>query len=135
MSYNGYLIKVGTYTIPHEYIIYESYKVTRSVQDLDSFRDANGVLHRNALTHVIYKAEFQLRSMTNTEYDGIMNNIRTQFTDALERKASVDSFIPETGGYTGAVDMYMPDPEVTIQQILDANTLKYKEITMKFIGY
>lgn len=135
MAYNGYLIKVGGYTIPIQYIIYDSYKPIRSIQDLDSYRDANGLLHRNALSHELFKVEFQLRSMTNIEFDAIMNNIRAQFTTAQERKANVDCYIAETGTYTGAIPMYMPDVEVTIQQVLKNNVLKYEPITLKFIGY
>lgn len=135
MGFNTYLLKIGDYTFPTEYITFNTFKPIRGVQDLDSYRDANGVLHRNALSHEIYKVEFQSRSMTNKEYDIIMDNIRSRYTNAQERKAQVDMFIPETGQYTGLINAYIPDPEITIQKIIDDTTLKYEPVTFKFIGY
>ena len=135
MAFSGYLLKIGDYTFPTRQIAYRTFKPIRGVQDLDSYRDANGVLHRNALEHEIYKVEFQTRAMTNKEYDSIMNNIRSRYTNAQERKLQVDMYIPETGQYTGLINAYIPDPEVTIMEIIDDTTLKYEPITFKFIGY
>lgn len=135
MAYSGYLIKIGNYEFPKEYIMYDTYKVIRSVQDLDSYRDSNGVLHRNALSHNLYKVEFQTRVLTNTEYNSIMDNIRSRYTNATERRVSADVFVPETNSYTGSINMYMPDPEIQIIQELSSSLLKYNNVTFKFIGY
>ena len=133
MAYSNYLIKVGNYSFPNEYIMFKTYKASYKVQDLDPYRDGNGVLHRNALSHVPPTCSFQVRPLTNTEYDTIMGSIRSNFTNARERKASVSVFIPELGDYVTS-DMYMPDPEITIlgQQ---GTALKYDAITFEFIGY
>jgi hypothetical protein len=133
MAYNGYLVKVGDYTFPNEYIMMKTYKASYKVQDLDPYRDGNGVLHRNALAHTPPTCSFQIRPLTNTEYDSIMGSIRSNYTNSKERKASVSIFMPELGEYVLS-DMYMPDPEITIigQR---GNTLKYDAITFEFIGY
>ena len=136
MGYNGFLVKVGTYTIPMEYVTWESYKGTLGIQDLDSYRDGNGVLHRNALDYAIPKVELQLReNITNHEFDEIMSNIRSQYTSSVERKASVRCFIPEIGDYIEYTDMYLPDIEVTIKGQVDATTLKYKSVRLAWIAY
>ena len=116
MAYAGYLIKIGDYEFPKQFIVYDSYKVIRSIQDIDSYRDANGVLHRNALPHNIYKVEFKTRQMTSDEYDVIMNNIRTRYVNQYERKVKISIYVPETGQYEIDADAYMPDPEVQIIQ-------------------
>lgn len=135
MAYSGYLLKVGTYTFPMRGIILKSYKVSWKIQDLDPYRDANGVLHRNALSHIPAKIEFEMGvGLTNTEYDDIMNNIRSQYTIASERKASITAFIPELGDYI-TQDMYMPDPEITIIRQESSSTLIYDTIRFAFIGY
>lgn len=135
MAYNGYLVKVGNYIFPSNYIIMKTYKASYKIQDLDPYRDANGVLHRNALQHVPPTCEFQVKyGLTNSEYDVIMNNIRANFTKPQERKAVVSVFVPELGGYVES-DMYMPDPEITIVRQEDSSTLIYDTITFKFIGY
>ena len=136
MAYNGFLIKIGTYTFPMEYIAYESYKGTLGIQDLDSYRDGNGVLHRNALDYAIPKVEFTLReNILSTEFDVIMNNIRSQYTNGVERKGLVRCFIPEIGDYIEYTDMYMPDIEVQIKEQVNPTTLKYKPVRFAWIAY
>ena len=136
MGYNGYIVKVGSYTFPMEYVSWESFKGTLGIQDLDSFRDGNGVLHRNVLDYAIPKVEFQLReNITNKEFDVIMNNIRSQYSNAIERKSLVTMYIPEIGGYIEYADMYMPDIEVQIKCQIDPTTLKYKSVRFAWIAY
>ena len=140
MAFSGYLLKINgvsggsAYTFPHEYISFESYKVVRGIQDLDSYRDGLGKLHRNALSHKIVKIEFQLReNVKASEFDAIMKGISDRYTVAAERKVSVSCFVPETATYQ-TCDMYLPDPEVTIKKI-EGNDLIYKSIRFAFIEY
>lgn len=135
MAYNGYLLKIGDYEFPKEWIQYETFKVVKGIQDLDSYRDANGVLHRNVLSHQIVKVEFQVReNMNSTTYDSIMTNIQSRYIIAAERKCQMDCYIPETASYSGLTNVYMPDPEVVIKKI-EGNELIYKSIRFAFIGY
>lgn len=135
MAYNGYLIRIGNYEFPSRYIVFKTYKAAYNVQDLDPYRDGNGVLHRNALAHIPPTCEFQLRSgMTNLRFDEIMNNLRANYTIPLERKANVSVFIPELGGYV-ETEMYMKEPEVTIIRQESNSVVIYDTITLKFVGY
>ena len=137
MAYSGYLIKVGTYTIPLSIIRAETYSVFKSVTDLDSYVDNTGVLHRNALSHIANKVEFEtIPLLTNTQFNDLMTNLQSQMTtdqDKLERKASVTCYIPETDTYV-TQDMYMPDIKPTIYYA-DANKIQYNQIRLAFIGY
>ena len=134
MAYGGYLVRVGSYTIPLSFIKAESYKITHLIQDLDSYRDANGVLHRNALSHVPDKAEFECVPMlTNAEISAVVNSIRSQFTNREERKASVTVYVPEIDEYV-TQDMYMPDPEYSIYYA-DDTIIQYNSVRFAFIGY
>lgn len=132
--YQGYLIKVGNYTIPLSLIKADSYSVFMSITDLDSFVDANGYLHRNALDHVANKCEFETVPMLNhTQYASLMANIRSQFTVAKERKASVTLYIPELDDYV-TQDMYMPDIKPSMY-LASASEIKYNAVRLAFIGY
>ena len=132
--YQGYLIKVGNYTIPLSLIKADSYSVFMSITDLDSFVDANGYLHRNALDHVANKCEFETVPMLNhTQYAALMANIRSQFTVARERKASVTLYIPELDDYV-TQDMYMPDIKPSMY-LASAREIKYNAVRLAFIGY
>ena len=134
MAYNGFLIKVGNYTIPFKYMKADSYTAYRSIQDLDSYRDANGVLHRTALTHVPNKVEFETPAMlTDKTFSELMSNVQANFTNANERKASVTMYVPETNEYV-TQDMYMPDITPKIYHA-DSKKIQYDSIRLAFIGY
>lgn len=134
MAYNGYLIKVGNYTIPHSIIRAETYKVTRNSQDIDSYRDGNGYLHREALNNFVPKVEFNVVPMlTNTQLSSFLGNISANYTNAVERRVSASVYVPEVDDYV-TQDMYVADftPEI---YFADSNVVKYKEFRMAFIGY
>lgn len=135
MAFGGYLLRVGNYEIDGtNYIQEKSYKATRNIQDLESYRDANGVLHRNALEHVPLKIEINTReNLTNEELGTFLGNIHSQFTIAAERKCVVTAFIPELNDYV-TQEMYMPDPDITIKIIKDG-VVKYESVRLAWIGY
>lgn len=134
MAYNGYLIKVGNYKIPLAYIAAESYSAYRNIQDLDSYRDGNGKLHRTALSHVPNKVEFDTRNMlTNLQFTDLMKNIQNNYKNSRERKATVTMYIPETDSYI-TQDMYMADIQPQIYGVFD-NVIKYMPVRIAFIGY
>lgn len=136
MAYAGYLVKIGNYTLPYKYIKFDSYSVFMSVTDLDSYRDANGVLHRNALQHRPNKCEFETRAMLdNDDVALLMANIRANYTNEAERRALVTLYIPELDDYV-TQDMYMPDIQFSIyRHNKDTGKLQYNPIRLAFIGY
>ena len=136
MAYSGFLIKVGDYIIPaNKYIKADSYSVYRNIQDLDSYRDANGFLHRNVLSHVANKVEFETPSMlTNVEFASLMKNIQRNYISSLEeRKALVTLYIPEIDDYV-TQEMYMSDVKPTIYGTY-GGIVRYNAVRIAFIGY
>lgn len=135
MSYAGYLVKVGDYEVPTDkFIRAQSYKVTLSVQDLDSYRDANGKLHRTALEHRVNKIEFETRNMlTNTEMAELMKGIANNYTVPAERRFVGTFYVPEIDDYISQ-DMYMSDPSFPIYGIFDG-VIKYSPVRIAFIAY
>jgi len=134
MGFQGYFVKVGDYIIPMKYIESGTYKGRRCVQDLGSYRDGNGKLHRNELPHVPCKAEFEtVPMMTATEFDELMGNIESNYTDDLERKANVTVYISEKRTYI-TQEMYIPNIEPTENCILNGE-IRYNSVRFAFIGY
>lgn len=134
MAYRGYLIKVGDYVIPHSIIQAESYKVTYNSQDVDSYRDANGVLHRDALDNYVPKVEFNVVPMLkNDRLSEFLYNIRRNYILPVERKVHASVYIPEIDDYVES-NMYLADftPEM---YFADANYIQYKSFRMALIGY
>ena len=134
MAYNGYLIKVGDYVIPHKYIKADSYQVTNYGQDLDSYQDADGSLHRQALSLQAPKIEFETRNMLDDEqlWD-LMSNIKRNYIDAVEKSANVECYIPELHKYVTS-KMYMVDFQPKLY-FADKKTLKYNSTRIAFISY
>lgn len=134
MAYSGFLIKVGSYTIPFRYIEAKKYKCGIKGQDLDSYRDANGVLHREALSNVAIKVEWETpNDVDEAALRPLMDSIRSQYSNATEKKALVTSWMPEIGNYV-TMDCYMPDVEYQINYA-DENTVQYELFRLAFIGY
>lgn len=133
MSYSGYFFRVGSYVVPMDVIYADSYKCVKTIIDLDAFRDANGVLQRNALDNVPFKVEFQLKPMYEKTLRDIMNNIRANYSNAKERKAHCTFFDFESGDYVSQ-DMYMPDINFQVYGVFNG-IIQYDATTLKFIGY
>lgn len=134
MAYNGYLIKVGSYVIPLKYIRAESYNVTNYGQDLDSYQDTDGILHRTALSHQAPKVEFETRNMLDdNQLWELLSNIEAQYTNKVEKKATVEVYVPELHKYI-TNDMYMADFKPQIY-LADNKIIKYMSTRMAFISY
>lgn len=133
MAYGNYLLKVGTYEVPLRYIKTETYSVLHSTTDLDSYRDANGVLHRNALAHKVNKVEFSTPPMFASDFNVLMSNISSQYTNTTEKKCSVSCYIPEIDSYETS-NMYVPDITVSILENNPKGFI-YDSVRIAFIGY
>lgn len=134
MAFSGYLIKIGSNdTFYNKYIVGATYKVTKKIIDVDSYRDANGVLHRNAMDHLSYTIEFEVKPLDNVRMETLLSSIRSNFTTPKERKVDVTFYLPEDNNYVTA-SMYMPDIDFNIDH-LTAGKIFYKNTRIKFIGY
>lgn len=100
MAFQGYLIKVGNYTIPLTYMKLESYKSAPDQrQDLDSYRDADGVLHRNVLPHTATKIEFETPYLFMSQMQDLIQNIRSNFLTNIARDCTLTYYDEETNSY------------------------------------
>lgn len=133
--FTGFLLQFGGYVVPIKYIKADTYTVTRNVQDLDSYRDANGVLHRNALDHVPIKVEFETIPMNNVQLEDFFTNMSAQYANPLERNALAVIYIPETNDYV-TQEVYMSQPVPKMKFIdFSRNLIQYDQLRLSFIGY
>lgn len=133
MAYNGYLLQIGGYIVPMTFIRIESYAVTYSTMDLDPYRDANGVLHRNALGHKVGNLVFETPYMYQRDFAAVMANIRSQYTNAIEKRVVATFYVPELDEYL-TQEMYLPDIQVQIMQN-SPNGLVYGNTQINLIAY
>lgn len=109
MAYSGYHIKMGSNIFPERYIAVETYIITPNQRmDLDSYRDANGALHRTVLSHTASKIEWNTPYLYRADKVSMMSFLRANMSDVQSRTFSVTYYDDETDAYkTGT--FYMPD--------------------------
>lgn len=136
MAFNGLVIQVGTYRIPLKYVQLESYAITPNQrQDLDSYRDANGVLQRTVLEHTATKIEFETPYMHLRDKLSFMSNLKAQFNNINERKVSVTYYDDETDSYKSGT-FYIPDIQWTYYNVDEDNAdIIYAPTRIAFIEY
>lgn len=134
MAFNGSLLTFGGTNVPLKYIKADSYAVTPNRrQDLDPYRDANGELHRNTLSHTATTIKFETKAMWNNDFATFMSLIRNSYSDDLEKKVSVTYYCPDLDSYkTG--DFYVPDVEYSIYMVKGTKIL-YNPVTVELIEY
>lgn len=132
--YQGYLIKVGGYTIPtKKFIKADSYLPYVNMQDLDPWTDADGYLHRAPVELKAMKVEFETPAMlTNVEFEEFMSNIRRNYTNKTGRECIVTAYIPEYDDYV-TQRCYLADFTPQIYSNYDG-VLRYNPIRFAFIG-
>ena len=133
MAFSDYLVKIGNYTIPNKYIKFDSWSSVYETLDWDSYRDMSGKLHRNALTERKIKVEFTTPYIYKSDFDALMSNIRSQFTDAVEQKGSVTAYIDELGDYV-TQDAYLVNVNPKVAQNSPFGII-YQPTRICFIGY
>lgn len=133
MAYNGYLLKIGNYTVPLKYIKADSYSAYVNMQDIDPWTDGDGYAHRNAIELKALKIEFEtVPQMTNTTFASFMASIRNQYIDEDERSINVTAYIPEYDLYV-TQKAYLADftPQI---YYADSRVVKYDSIRMAIVG-
>ena len=95
----------------------DTYKITPNArQDLDSYRDANGLLHRNALTHTATIVEFDTIPMWDTKFSEMMNAVVVNYTNYVER-CGTGSYYDEENRTTKTGTFYLDSNfQVSIKQ-------------------
>lgn len=134
MAYQGFLLQLGDYKVPHSFIKAESYKTTYNSQDLDSYVDNDGYLHMNRLAHFRPKVEFETPPLlTETKKEILMSNIRRNYINADERRLNAKIWVPELGQYVED-EVYLSDTEYSIYGTYDEE-IKYNQFRLAFISF
>lgn len=130
------IVSGGNYLpLPLNLIVEKSYKSTYSTLDLDSYRNANGVLKRNVLLKTVH-CTVDTRTLKEFELQQIRNILSAGYASSggqKENKVVAAVFIPELGTY-GVGEFYKPDTEIVLDKIKDG-IIYYEPMTFEFIGY
>ena len=135
MAFEGYLMKAWAATFPHKYIQISTYQTTPSQrQDLDSYQDSKGNLHRTVVPHdrskIVFKTMGNLKLAEKQEIQAFFNGA---MTNARERKITLTYWNDEDNIYkTGS--FYIPDVTYPIKRIM-GNDIVYDSVEYHLIEY
>lgn len=120
--------------IPNKYISLTSYVSTpHQRQDLDSYQDNLGKLHRNTLDHTRSKLEWNTPPLFERELLSLQNILNSGIINAKERKLKIIHYCFDTHTYEQG-EFYMPDITFTPLLIRNGEVLMDK-VRLAFIEY
>lgn len=135
MAFEGYLMKAFGTMFPHKYIQISTYQTTPSQrQDLDSYQDSKGNLHRTVVPHdrskIVFKTIDDLKLAEKQEIQAFFNGA---MSNARERKITLTYWNDEDNMYkTGS--FYIPDVTYPIKRIM-GNDIVYDSVEYHLIEY
>lgn len=113
----------------------DSYNVTPNArQDLDSYRDMDGVLQRNALAHTATIVEFDTIPMWDHKMQPLLSSLSSQYLNYNERDAICSYFDPESGAMKSGHFYLDSNFKVSIKQVWGGKKL-YDACHFKFVEY
>ena len=135
MAFEGFLMKAFETTIPHKYIQISTYQTTPSQrQDLDSYQDSKGNLHRTVVPHdrskIVFKTMDNLKLAEKQEIQAFFNGA---MTNARERKITLTYWNAEDNMYKMG-SFYIPDVTYPIKRIM-GNDIVYDSVEYHLIEY
>ncbi len=137
---DGSLIKIVTpnntiIDIPLKFISFQSYISTpHQRQDLNSYQDNNGVLHRNVVSHTRSKCEFNTPTMLESELKVLQDLLDSAITNAKERKGQIMHYCFDTHQFE-TMTCYIPDITFTPYMITESGEVLMDKVRIAFIEY
>lgn len=129
----------GSYSNLFDDVIkHDTYKIIPSArQDVDSYRDANGLLHRNTVEHTATTITFQTIPLHKDKMNALMAHVY-RIAEKPELKFHIRYINPLKGGAIDEGDFYLGANHPTFQvywAINDADDILWNVTEFKFIEY
>lgn len=137
--YQGWLIKFGEVILPNSYLLEDGWESTPNQRvEIDAYRDANALLHRETSKNFKTKLKLNIREMTLEERTALVNVIGLATLpeqENRERRVRLTYWNDETLEYTTGI-FYMADTSYMIHRTDDIKrTLEYNSHTISLTEY
>lgn len=132
VTFEGWLLKVNGIIFPNKLILYDTYEITPDqIMDLDPYRDANGLLHRNIVPHTATTIEFSTPPLRLNDVDWLNEFI----TKENRNQCEIEYWNPNTFSYVVGT-FYIADVKYGVIGI-DEKTKNalYKSVKLIFTEY
>ena len=138
-NFQGWLIKFGDVQLPNSFLLADGWESTPNQRlDIDAYRDANALLHREVADDFKTKMKLNIKEMNLQErmaFDNVIGLATMSHEDKKQRKVSVTYWNDETLEYTSGV-FYMTDTTYTHHTIDEENKdIEYNPFTVTLIEY
>lgn len=137
--FQGWLIKFGDVTLPNSFLDKGGWESSPNQRlEIDAYRDANALLHRDTSPNAKTSITLTLRGMTYEErqaFDTVIGLATLPNSDKIQRRVSITYWNDEELDYKTGV-FYMADPKWAINIIDEIKkTYEYKPTTIKLTEY
>ena len=135
MAYEGYLVKIGDYTVDSKrFIALKSYHFQKNYMDNGSKRNGKGGLYRTVVDNKPNTVSFTTPAMlTNKDVAEFFNAIKRNYINADEQKVSVTAYYPKYDTYETQL-MYLAEPEFNLY-LADSEYVMHDPFEVVFTGY
>lgn len=137
--FNGWLIKFGDVILPDSFILADGWEsVPNQRVEIDAYRDANVLLHRETSENFKTSLTLTIRSMNleeMTAFKAVIGLATLEITSKRQRRLMVTYWNDEELEYKTAI-MYMPDATYSIHTVSeDRKDIEYNSFTIELIEY
>lgn len=137
--FNGWLIKFGDIILPNSFILVNGWEsVPNQRIEIDAYRDANVLLHRETSENFKTSLTLNIRSMNLPEMTAFKNVIglaTLEITSKRQRRLMVTYWNDEELDYKTAT-MYMPDVTYSIHTVNEEERdIEYNPFSVELIEY
>lgn len=138
-NFQGWLIKFGNVQLPNSFLVADGWESTPNQRmELDAYRDANVLLHRETAANYKTKIKLNIRELTLAErvaLDNVIGLATLPSTDARQRKVTVTYWNDESLSYVTGI-FYIPDLTYVIHRVdEEKNDIEYQPFSLTLIEY
>ena len=138
-NFQGWLIKFGDVILPNAFLLADGWESTPNQRlEIDAYRDANALLHRETAKDFKTKLKLNIRDMTLTERMALENVIGLAALPEQEnrqRRVRLTYWNDETLDYAVGV-FYISDRTYTIHTVNEKEKdLEYNGFTLTLVEY
>ncbi|MBP3205692.1 MAG: hypothetical protein J6M66_09775 [Lachnospiraceae bacterium] len=138
-NFEGWLIKFGNVILPNSFLMADGWESSPNQRmELDAWRDANILLHRETAEDYKTQIKLNIRETTlaeRTAFDAVIGLAELPTEDKRQRRVSITYWNDEELQYTSGV-FYISNPKYKIYKIdEEKNDIEYDPFTITLTEY
>lgn len=138
-NFQGWLIKFGDVQLPNSFLLADGWEDTPNQRiEIDAYRDANVLLHRETAENFKTKLKLNIREMSLEEriaFDNVIGLASLPITDKKQRRVRITYWNDETLNYETGI-FYMPDTTYVIHRVDEDNKdIEYNDFSITLTEY